>query len=168
MPKLMNQVVEGAPGAQEQGEEGMEEGMQDGKSGQSPLDTAATVEVLNRILHMELSGVMQHFHHRWVSRWLRTSRPRAVAIGQHIASLQGGTAVDVGDLMEEALSGSADILNAALAHEEERVGEYRRLLELVSGRSDGLETFARTQIAADERMMAELAGRATVRRSDGD
>jgi len=112
--------------------------------------------------------VMQHFHHRWVSRWLRTPRPRAVAIGQHIASLQGGTAVDVGDLMEEALSGSADILNAALAHEEERVGEYRRLLELVSGRSDGLETFARTQIAADERMLAELAGRATIRRSDGD
>ena len=164
MPKLMNQVVEGAPGAQEQGEEGM----QDGKPGQSPLDTAATVEVLNRILHMELSGVMQHFHHRWVSRWLRTSRPRAVAIGQHIASLQGGTAVDVGDLMEEALSGSADILNAALAHEEERVGEYRRLLELVSGRSDGLETFARTQIAADERMLAELAHPATGRRSDGD
>ena len=37
----------------------------------SPLDTDATVEVLNRILHFELHGVMQHFHHRWMSRWLR-------------------------------------------------------------------------------------------------
>jgi bacterioferritin (cytochrome b1) len=152
----MNQVVEGAQGGQ---------GRQDG---QPALDTDATVEVLNRILHMELSGVMQHFHHRWVSRWLRAARPRAVAIGQHIASLQGGTGVDVGDLMEEALAGSADILNAALAHEEERLGEYRKLLELVSGRSDRLETFARTQIAADERMLAELSAPPTIPHSDGD
>jgi bacterioferritin (cytochrome b1) len=156
MPKQMNQVVEGAQGGQ---------GRQDGPPA---LDAEATVEVLNRILHMELSGVMQHFHHRWVSRWLRTSRPRAVAIGQHIASLQGGTGVDVGDLMEEALAGSADILNAALAHEEERLGEYRKLLELVSGRSDRLETFARTQIAADERMLAELSAPPAMPRSDGD
>ena len=38
-----------------------------------PLDTDATVEVLNRILHFELDGVMQQFHHRWMSRWLRPS-----------------------------------------------------------------------------------------------
>ena len=153
MPKPMNQALRG-------------EGEQE--AGQAALDTEATVEVLNRILHMELNNVMKHFHHRWVSRWLRTSRPRAVAIGQHIASLQGGTAVDVGELMEKAMAGSADILNAALAHEEERIGEYRKLLELVSGRSDGLETFARTQIAADERMLAELAAPPTAPRGEGD
>ena len=134
MPKLMNQAVQ-----------------------QPPLDKEATVEVLNRILHFELSGVMQHFHHRWVSRWLKASRPRAIAVGQHIASLQGGPAVDVADLMEDALEESASILNAALAHEQERLLEYRKLLELVEGRSVGLESFARTQIAADERMLAELA-----------
>lgn len=121
------------------------------------LDKEATVEVLNRILHFELSGVMQHFHHRWVSRWLKASRPRAIAVGQHIASLQGGPAVDVSHLMEDALGESASILNAAMAHEEERLLEYRRLLELVEGRSVGLESFARTQIAADEQMLAELA-----------
>ena len=42
MAKLMNQTVE------------------------LPLDTDATVEGLNRSLHFELSGVMQHFHHRWM------------------------------------------------------------------------------------------------------
>jgi bacterioferritin (cytochrome b1) len=156
MPKQMNQVVV---------DEGGGESTQ---AGQGRLDKEAVVEVLNRILHMELSGVMQHFHHRWVSRWLRASRPRAVAIGQHITSLQGGTAVDVGELMEEALAGSADILNAALAHEEERLGEYRKLLELVAGRSVGLESFARTQIAADERMLAELSVPPAVPRGSGD
>ena len=156
MPKQqMNQAV-------------VDEGGENTQTGQGTLDKQAAVEVLNRILHMELSGVMQHFHHRWVSRWLRASRPRAVAIGQHIASLQGGTAVDVGELMEEALAGSADILNAALAHEEERVSEYRKLLEVVEGRSVGLESFARTQIAADERMLAELSVPPVVPRSSGD
>ena len=48
-------------------------------------DTDATVEVLNRILHFELNGVMQHFHHSWMSRWLQPSRARAIAIGQHIS-----------------------------------------------------------------------------------
>lgn len=153
MSKPMNQALRG-------------EGEQ--QAGQAALDTQATVEVLHRILHMELNNVMKHFHHRWVARCLRTSRPRAVAVGQHIASLQGETDVDVGDLMEEALAGSTDILNAALAHEEERLGEYRKLLELVSGRSDRLETFARTQIAVDERMLAELAAPPTLPRGDGD
>jgi len=146
----------------------VDEGGENTQTGQGTLDKQAAVEVLNRILHMELSGVMQHFHHRWVSRWLRASRPRAVAIGQHIASLQGGTAVDVGELMEEALAGSADILDEALAHEEERVSEYRKLLEVVAGRSVGLESFARTQIAADERMLAELSVPPVVPRSSGD
>ena len=143
MPKPMNQVVE-------QGAAEIAQGA--GLPGQE-----ATVEVLNRILHMELSGVMQHFHHRWMSRWLRTSRPRAIAVGQHIASLTGGTSVDVGELMEEALAGPPRHAQCGAAHEEERVDEYRRLLELVAGRSDGLEAFARAQIAADERILAELS-----------
>ena len=162
MPKLMNHAMEsGGQAASDAADLDL------GADLDPDLDKEATVEVLNRILHMELSGVMQHFHHRWVSRWLRTSRPRAVAVGQHIASLQGGPAVDIGQLMEEALAGSADILNEALAHEEERLAEYRKLLELVAGRSDGLEAFARTQIAADERILAELSSPPLVRRGDG-
>src|SRR6188508_1953375 len=107
----------------------------------SPLDTDATVEVLNRILHCELDGVMQHFHHRWMSRWLGSSRPRAIAIGQHIASLTGGPSLGVGPLMDRALSSADDLLDTARTHERRRIEEYRRLLELVAGRSEGLEAF---------------------------
>ena len=32
-----------------------------------PLDTEATVEVLNRILHLELNGVMQQSQHLWMA-----------------------------------------------------------------------------------------------------
>jgi bacterioferritin len=133
MPNLMNQAVE-----------------------ISPLDTDATVEVLNRILHFELHGVMQHFHHRWMSRWLGASRPRAIAIGQHIAALTGAPSPGVPQLMDEALISADGMLDAARSHERSRVDEYRRLLELVAGRSEGLEAFARAQIAAEEPRLSEL------------
>jgi len=121
-----------------------------------PLDTDATVEVLNRILHFELTAVMQHFHHRWMSRWLGSSRPRAIAIGQHIASLTGGPSVGVSELLDEALTSANGLLDAARTHDQRRVDEYRKLLELVAGRSEGLEAFARAQIAAEENRPVEL------------
>jgi bacterioferritin len=114
------------------------------------------VEVLNRILHFELNGVMQHFHHHWMSRWLQSSRPRALAIGQHIASLTGGSSVGVEQLMDEALASAGGMMDAARSYEERRVEEYRKLLELVAGRSEGLEAFARAQIAAEEVHAVEL------------
>jgi bacterioferritin (cytochrome b1) len=121
------------------------------------LDTDATVEVLNRILHFELIGVMQHYHHTWMSRCLETSRPRAIEAGQHIASLIGGPSVSVDNLMNEALATAGEMLDAVRSHEEQRVEEYRKLLELVAGHSEGLEAFARAQIAAEECDTAELS-----------
>ena len=115
----------------------------------STLDTEAAVEVLNRILHFELDGVMQQFHHRWMSRWLRSSRARAITVGQQIASLTNGPSVDVAGLIENALTSSDSMLAAARSHERRRVDEYRRLLELVDGRHEELEAFARAQIAAE-------------------
>jgi bacterioferritin len=120
------------------------------------LDTDATVAVLHRILHFELNGVMQHFHHHWMSRWLQSSRPRAIAIGQHIASLTGSPSVGVDELMDDATSSADEMMSAVRGYEQRRVDEYRKLLELVAGRSEGLEAFARAQIAAEERHTAEL------------
>ena len=114
------------------------------------LDTEATVEVLNRILHLELNGVMQQYHHVWMSRWLQSSRPRAIAVGEHIAALTGGTSVGVDELMKEALVSADAMLDAARAHEKQRVADYKTLLELVAGRHPALEAFARAQIAAEE------------------
>jgi bacterioferritin len=123
----------------------------------APQETDAAVEVLNRILHFELNGVMQQFHHGWMSSWLRSSRARAIAIGQHISSLTGGPSVGVEELLDAALASADELLDAARSYERRRVDEYRRLLELVAGRSEGLEAFARAQIAAEERNTAGLA-----------
>jgi bacterioferritin len=127
MPKLMNQAAQ-----------------------DPPLDTNAAVEVLTRILHFELDALMQHFHHRWMSRWLGSSRPRAIAVGQHIAALTGGPSLGVDQLLDQALGSADSLLEAARSHERRRVEEYRKLLELVAGRSEDLEAFARAQIAAED------------------
>jgi bacterioferritin len=116
-----------------------------------PLDREATVEVLHRILHFELDGVMQHFHHHWMSRWLASSRARAIAVGQHIAALTGGPSLGVPELMDQALSSADAMLDAARNRDQRRLDEYRKLLELVEGRSDDLEAFARAQIEVDRR-----------------
>jgi len=120
------------------------------------LDTQATVEVLNRILHFELDGVMQHFNHRWMSRWLHSSRARAITVGQHIASLTADPSVAVGALTDAALTSSEELLAAARSYEKRRLDEYRRLLDLVAGRSESLEAFARAQLAAADPEIFEL------------
>jgi len=127
MPKLMNQAVE-----------------------MPALDTDATVDVLNKILHLELNGVMQHLHHVWMSRWLEAFRPRAIAVGQHISELTGGPVVSVEALMNEAMATADEMIDAARSQDQRRVKEYRKLLELVAGRNVELEAFARAQIAAEE------------------
>jgi len=115
-----------------------------------PLDTAATVAVLNRILHSELNGVMQQYHHLWMSRWLQASRPRAISVGGHIAALTGGTSVGIDKLMKEAVVSADAMLDEARAHQKRRLQEYQNLLELVAGRHPALEAFARAQLAAEE------------------
>jgi bacterioferritin len=133
MAKLMNQAVE-----------------------MPPLDTDATVEVLNRILHLELNGVMQQYHHQWMSRWLQSSRPRAIAVGEHIAALTGSTSVGVDKLMEQAIVSADAMLDAARAHEKRRLEEYKKLLELVAGRHPVLEAFARAQISTQETHISRI------------
>jgi bacterioferritin len=115
-----------------------------------PLDTEATVAVLNRILHFELNGVMQQYHHLWMSRWLQASRTRAISVGEHIAALSGGTSVGVDKLMKEAVVSADAMLDEARAHQKRRLEEYQKLLELVAGRHPALEAFARAQIAVEE------------------
>ena len=46
-----------------------------------------------------------------------------------------------------------EILREALAHEEEGLAEYHKLLDAVSGRNIMLEEYARTQIAAEDRAL---------------
>lgn len=127
------------------------------------------VDTLNRILELELAGVVRYLHYSFmifghgripIVSWLRgqaaESQAHAVLAGEHITSLGGHPSLQIGDLLETHKHNVDEILNEALVHEEEGLSQYRKLLKMVEGESIMLEEYARTQIAAEEMHLAEI------------
>lgn len=132
-------------------------------------DTQKVVEVLNRILELELAGVVRYMHYSFmifghhripIVAWLRTqateSTAHAVLAGEHVTSFGGHPSLKIGRLLETHKHSVDDILKEALEHEEQGLAEYRELLELVAGKSIVLEEYSRTQIAAEEQHLADI------------
>lgn len=132
-------------------------------------DTQKIVEVLNRILELELAGVVRYMHYSFmifghhripIVAWLRgqasESTAHAVLAGEHVTSFGGHPSLKIGRLLETHKHSVDDILKEALEHEEQGLAEYRELLELVADKSIVLEEYARAQIAAEEQHLAEI------------
>ncbi|HEY4645659.1 MAG TPA: ferritin-like domain-containing protein [Steroidobacteraceae bacterium] len=132
-------------------------------------DTQKFVEVLNRILELELAGVVRYMHYSFmifghhripIVAWLRgqatESTAHAVLAGEHVTALGGHPSLKIGRLLETHKHSVDDILKEAHEHEEQGLAEYRELLDLVVGKSVMLEEFARAQIAAEEQHLAEI------------
>ncbi|HWW32337.1 MAG TPA: ferritin-like domain-containing protein [Steroidobacteraceae bacterium] len=135
----------------------------------SKTETAKVVDTLNRILELELAGLVRYLHYSFmifghnripIVAWLRAqadeSQAHAVQAGEHITNLGGHPSLRIGSLLETHKHNVDEILREALAHEEEGLTEYRKLLDQVSGRSIMLEEYARTQIAAEEAHLADI------------
>ena len=135
----------------------------------SKADTTRVVETLNRILELELAGLVRYLHYSFmifghnripIVGWLRgqadESQAHAVQAGEHITNLGGHPSLRIGGLLETHKHNVDEILREALVHEEEGLTEYRKLLEQVAGRSIMLEEYARTQIAAEEAHLADI------------
>jgi bacterioferritin len=136
---------------------------------QSKENPEAVVVTLNRILELELAGLVRYLHYSFmifghnripIVAWLRSqadeAQAHAVAAGEHITSLGGHPSLKIGSLLETHKHDVGEILNEALIHEEEGLGAYRELLGQVAGNNIMLEEFARTQIAAEEAHLAEI------------
>jgi bacterioferritin len=135
----------------------------------SQLDSGAAIAVLNRILELELAGVVRYLHYSFmifgyhripICGWLRNQSNEGVAhavlAGEHITSLGGHPSLKIGTLLETHKHTVDDILNEASEHERIGLEEYRKLLKLVAGRSIMLEEYARAQIATEEQHLAEI------------
>jgi len=138
-------------------------------SGLSKSDTVKVVETLNRILELELAGLVRYLHYSFmvfghnripIVGWLRgqadESQAHAVQAGEHITNLGGHPSLKIGPLLETHKHNVDEILREALIHEEEGLAEYRKLLGQVADRSIMLEEYARTQIAAEEAHLADI------------
>ena len=132
-------------------------------------ETAKVVETLNRILELELAGLVRYLHYSFmvfghnripIVAWLREqadeSQAHAVRAGEHITSLGGHPSLEIGALLETHKHNVDEILREALTHEQEGLAEYHKLLQLVAGRNIMLEEYARAQIAAETAHLADL------------
>jgi bacterioferritin len=135
----------------------------------SKAESTRVIDVLKRILELELAGLVRYLHYSFmifghnripIVAWLRSqaqeSQAHAVQAGEHITSLGGHPSLKIGPLLETHKHNVDEILREALAHEEEGLLEYRKLLEAVAGRNIMLEEYAREQIAAEETHAADI------------
>jgi bacterioferritin len=132
-------------------------------------ETAKVIDTLNHILELELAGVVRYLHYSFmvfghtripIVAWLRSqaneSQAHAVRAGEHVTTFGGHPSLRIGQLLETHKHNVDEILREALAHEEEGLAEYHKLLGMVEGREIMLEEYARAQIAAETDHVADI------------
>jgi bacterioferritin len=133
------------------------------------LDTKAAIEVLNRILELELAGVVRYTQYSFmvfgytripIVAWLRgqadESLLHAHEAGELVTQLGGHPSLGVGPLLEKHHYEIGDILRESLEHEEAGIAAYAELLALAEGRSILLEEYARRLIGDETKHVGEV------------
>jgi bacterioferritin len=133
------------------------------------LDKAAAVALLNEILETELAGVVRYTHYALmvfgysripIVSWLRseanTCLMHANEAGELVTHLGEHPSLKIGALLETHKHGINDILLESLAAEKTGLELYRKLHNLVRGRSVLLEDYARKMIAEEEQHLGEV------------
>jgi bacterioferritin len=133
------------------------------------LDKTSAIRVLNRILEMELAGVVRYTHYSLmvygygripIVGWLREqadeSRIHAQRAGELVTHLGGHPSLGIGPLLETHKHDIGDILRESLEHERAALEEYKHLLELAKDRSVMLEEYARQLIYQEEMHLGEV------------
>ena len=133
------------------------------------MDKEKVLVSLNKILELELAGVVKYTHYAFmvqgpyrltVVEWLRSqaqeSLTHAEAVGEHITSLGEHPTLKISDLLETHKHSTEDILNECLQHEKEAIKAYYELMKNVGSESIMLEEFSRKQIALEEMHESEL------------
>lgn len=127
------------------------------------LDKAAVVAKLNKILELELAGVVRYTHYSlmvygynripivsWMREQANESLLHAQEAGELITYLGEHPSLAIGPLLETHNHDIGDILRESLKHEQEALAAYRALLEQVEGRSVLFEEYARRLISQEE------------------
>ncbi|MFZ0257921.1 MAG: ferritin-like domain-containing protein [Gammaproteobacteria bacterium] len=133
------------------------------------FDKAAVVSTLNRILELELAGVVRYTHYSFmifgygripIVSWLRDQASEGLLhaqdAGELITQLGEHPSLGIGPLLETHQHDVGAILQESLAHEADAIAAYRDLLSQVSDRSVLLEEYARRLIAEEELHRGEV------------
>jgi len=136
---------------------------------QRALDVDAALATLNRILELELAGVVRYTHYSLmvfghsripIVKWMRDQATESLAhaaeAGELITTLGGHPSLGVGKLLETHRHDVSQILRECLEHEREGIVQYRRLFELAEGRSILVEEYARQMVRAEEMHVSDV------------
>jgi bacterioferritin len=127
------------------------------------------VEILNRILEMELAGTIHYTHYSlmvygynripivsWLEQQATESMGHARAAGELVTQLGAHPSLGIGPLLETHKHDIGDILRESLSHERATLVEYEKLLQLVEGEDVMLEEYAREHIYLERLHIGEV------------
>ena len=123
----------------------------------------AAIEALNRIMELELAGVVKYTHYSLmvygynripIVSWLKGNADESLAhahkAGELVTLLGGHPSLKIGPLLETEQHDIGDILRESLAHENTALAAYYDLLKIAEGQSVLLEEYAREMIVSEE------------------
>ena len=133
------------------------------------LDKHQASEILNKILEIELAGVVRYTHYSLliyghnripIVSWLKANADESLAhahkAGELVTLLGGHPSLKIGALLETTKHDIGDILRESMAHEKTALAAYFELLKLVADKSVLLEEYAREMIVQEEMHMDEV------------
>lgn len=133
------------------------------------MDREKAVDTLNRILELELAGIVRYTHYSFmifgharipIIAWMRKEASEAMvhaqAAGELITTFGGHPSLKIGKLLETHKHDIDDILREAIEHESGGVALYRELLALSQDEDVRLEEYAREMIRTEEDHISEI------------
>jgi bacterioferritin len=134
-----------------------------------PVDKKKIVDLLNRIMEMELAGVVRYTHYSLmvygygripIISWLRDQALEALdhaqKAGELVTHLGEHPSLKIGSLLETHRHDIGDILRESLDHEREGLALYKELLEIAKDRSVYLEEYARQMVMNEEMHLGDV------------
>ncbi len=126
-------------------------------------DKTVAIQILNKIMELELAGVVRYTHYSlmvygynripivsWMQSNANESLAHAYKAGELVTLMGGHPSLKIGPLLETEKHDLGDILRESLEHEKAAIGAYYELLKSAEGKSILLEEYAREMIMGEE------------------
>ena len=133
------------------------------------LNTSKVCDILNRIVEMEMAGVVRYAHSSlmvtgpnripivaFLQEQANESLQHALIAGEYITGFDGHPSQKIAHIDESHDHSVVQILQESLDHEMAAVEKYKELLEEVEDASIMLEEYARGQIGMEEQHALEI------------
>jgi len=132
-------------------------------------ENSAAIDILNRILELELAGVVRYTYYSLmifgynripIVSWLKGNADESLAhaykAGELVTMMGGHPSLKIGGLLETHKHDIGDILRESLEQEQSTLEAYYDLFRLTEGKSVILEEYAREMISLEEMHLDEV------------